>query len=56
MPRFLHTADWQIGRQYGRQGFEEYLEIKVLGMPSGEASKTLAWGEAEKRDKVDEAA
>ncbi len=18
MPRFLHTADWQIGRQYGR--------------------------------------
>src|SRR3546814_14284573 len=30
-----------IGRQYGRQGFEEYLEIKVLGMPSGEKSTTL---------------
>ncbi|MDB5670935.1 MAG: Aldehyde Dehydrogenase [Alphaproteobacteria bacterium] len=36
-----------IGRQHGRQGFEEYLEIKVLGMPSGEPSKTLAWGEVE---------
>ncbi|HEX4737340.1 MAG TPA: aldehyde dehydrogenase family protein [Allosphingosinicella sp.] len=37
-----------IGRQYGRQGFEAYLEIKVLGIPSGETSKTLAWGEVEK--------
>jgi len=36
-----------IGRQYGRQGFEEYLEIKVLGMPSGEESKSLAWGQVE---------
>ena len=45
-----------IGRQYGRQGFEEYLEIKVLGMPSGGESKTLAWGEAEKKDTVGEAA
>jgi aldehyde dehydrogenase (NAD+) len=38
-----------IGRQYGRQGFEEYLEIKVLGIPSGEESKSLAWGEVEKK-------
>lgn len=45
-----------IGRQYGRQGFEEYLEIKVLGMPSGEKSGTLAWGEVEAKDKVGEAA
>ena len=42
-----------IGRQYGRQGFEEYLEIKVLGMPSGEASRTLAWGEVEREAKTD---
>jgi aldehyde dehydrogenase (NAD+) len=37
-----------IGRQHGRQGFEEYLEIKVLGIPSGEKAKSLAWGEVEK--------
>lgn len=37
-----------IGRQYGRQGFEEYLEIKVLGMPTREKAKSLAWGEIEK--------
>ncbi|EQB14317.1 aldehyde dehydrogenase family protein [Novosphingobium lindaniclasticum] len=36
-----------IGRQYGRQGFEAYLEIKVLGMPSGEKAQSLAWGEVE---------
>ncbi|WP_313807448.1 aldehyde dehydrogenase family protein [Sphingobium sp.] len=36
-----------IGRQYGRQGFEAYLEIKVLGIPSGEKAKSLAWGEVE---------
>src|SRR3546814_9988480 len=45
-----------IGRQYGRQGFEEYLEIKVLGMPSGEKSTTLAWGEVDSDTKVGEAA
>ncbi|MEZ5737654.1 MAG: aldehyde dehydrogenase family protein [Novosphingobium sp.] len=39
-----------IGRQYGRQGFEQYLEIKVLGIPSGEKSKSLAWGEKEKKE------
>ncbi len=38
-----------IGRQYGRQGFEAYLEVKVLGMPSGEKSESLAWGEVEKK-------
>jgi len=38
-----------IGRQYGRQGFEAYLEIKVLGIPTGEQSKTLAWGEVDDR-------
>ena len=42
-----------IGRQYGRQGFEEYLEIKVLGIPSGEKSKSLAWGEVEKKVEVE---
>src|SRR3546814_5358360 len=45
-----------IGRQYGRQGFEEYLEIKVLGMPSGEKATTLAWGEVDSDTKVGEAA
>ncbi len=34
-----------IGRQFGIEGFESYLETKVLGVPSGKASKTLAWGE-----------
>jgi len=38
-----------VGRQYGRQGFEAYLEIKVLGIPTGEQSKTLAWGEVDDR-------
>lgn len=38
-----------IGRQYGRQGFEAYLEIKVIGLPTGEKSKTLAWGEIDDR-------
>lgn len=37
-----------IGRQFGVQGFELYLETKVMGVPSGEASNTLAWGELEK--------
>ncbi|MCA8889104.1 MAG: aldehyde dehydrogenase family protein, partial [Parvularculaceae bacterium] len=37
-----------IGRQFGVQGFETYLETKVIGVPSGKASKTLAWGEVEK--------
>jgi aldehyde dehydrogenase (NAD+) len=36
-----------IGRQYGKQGFEEYLEIKVLGMPTEAKAKSLAWGEVE---------
>ena len=40
-----------IGRQYGRQGFEAYLEVKVLGIPSGQPSETLAWGEVEKKEK-----
>jgi len=39
-----------IGRQHGRQGFEQYLEIKVLGIPSGEKSNSLAWGEVEKSE------
>jgi aldehyde dehydrogenase (NAD+) len=34
-----------IGRQFGLQGFELYLETKVLGVPAGRASQTLAWGE-----------
>ncbi|WP_156679269.1 aldehyde dehydrogenase family protein [Sphingomonas profundi] len=38
-----------IGRQYGRQGFEAYLEIKVLGIPSGAESRTLKWGEIERK-------
>jgi len=43
-----------IGRQYGRQGFEEYLEIKVLGIPSGQESHSLAWGEVEKKQATEE--
>jgi aldehyde dehydrogenase (NAD+) len=39
-----------IGRSHGQKGFEQYLEIKVLGIPSGEESKTLAWGEVEKSE------
>ncbi|MGE0586752.1 MAG: aldehyde dehydrogenase family protein [Flavobacteriaceae bacterium] len=45
-----------IGRQYGRQGFEAYLEIKVLGIPSGKEAKSLAWGEVEKKKKQAEPA
>lgn len=42
-----------IGRQYGPQGFEAYLEIKVLAMPTGEKAQSLAWGEVEKsKDEV----
>jgi aldehyde dehydrogenase (NAD+) len=35
-----------LGRQFGVEGFEHYLETKVLGIPSGKPSKTLAWGES----------
>ena len=34
-----------IGRQYGDEGYEEYLEIKVLGIPTKTKPKSLAWGE-----------
>jgi aldehyde dehydrogenase (NAD+) len=34
-----------IGREFGVTGFEEYLEAKVFGAPSGKASKSLAWGQ-----------
>ena len=34
-----------VGRQFGVQGFELYLETKVLGVPAGRKSQTLAWGE-----------
>lgn len=34
-----------IGRQFGVHGFEEYLETKVVGVPSGAAATSLAWGE-----------
>ncbi len=27
MPRFLHTADWQIGRQYSRFAPEDALDM-----------------------------
>lgn len=37
-----------IGRQFGVQGFELYLETKVMGVPAGRKSSTLAWGEVEK--------
>lgn len=38
-----------IGRQFGVQGFETFTETKVLGIASGKPSKTLAWGEVEKK-------
>jgi aldehyde dehydrogenase (NAD+) len=44
-----------IGRQYGRQGFEAYLEIKVLGIPTEEKARSLAWGEVEKDEAAAEA-
>lgn len=34
-----------IGRQWGEQGLEPYLETKVLAVPAHKASSTLAWGE-----------
>jgi aldehyde dehydrogenase (NAD+) len=36
-----------IGRQYGIQGYEEYLEIKVLGLATDRRPESLAWGEIE---------
>lgn len=33
-----------IGRQFGLQGFELYLETKVMGLPANKESQTLAWG------------
>jgi aldehyde dehydrogenase (NAD+) len=44
-----------IGRQFGVQGFELYTEVKVLGVPSGKRSTSLAWGEVEKAEAVSEA-
>ena len=38
-----------IGRQFGLEGFESYLETKVIGVPSGGPSRTLAWGEVERK-------
>jgi aldehyde dehydrogenase (NAD+) len=34
-----------IGRQFGIEGFESYLETKIIAVPSGKPSRTLAWGE-----------
>ncbi|RFB06484.1 aldehyde dehydrogenase family protein [Parvularcula marina] len=34
-----------IGRQFGIQGFETYLETKVFGIATGTASESLAWGD-----------
>ena len=33
-----------IGRQFGVHGFEEYLETKVVGVPSARPATSLAWG------------
>lgn len=41
-----------IGRQFGLQGFELYLETKVLGIPAHKPSATLAWGEVAAPAKV----
>jgi aldehyde dehydrogenase (NAD+) len=32
-----------MGREFGVTGFEEFLETKVLGVPSGAESQTSAW-------------
>ncbi|MEX1146741.1 MAG: aldehyde dehydrogenase family protein, partial [Sphingomonadales bacterium] len=41
-----------IGRQFGIQGFETFLETKVMAYPSGAKSKSLAWGEVEQPRKT----
>jgi aldehyde dehydrogenase (NAD+) len=38
-----------IGRQFGVQGFETYLETKVMGVPAHKDSQTPAWGEERKK-------
>jgi aldehyde dehydrogenase (NAD+) len=39
-----------LGRQFGLQGFEQYLETKVLGVSTTEKSKSLAWGEVKESE------
>jgi len=38
-----------IGRQFGIEGFESYLETKILALPSGGPSESLAWGEVDRK-------
>jgi aldehyde dehydrogenase (NAD+) len=44
-----------IGRQFGVIGFELYTEIKVLALPSGKPTNSLAWGEVERAEAITEA-
>ena len=37
-----------IGRQFGLEGFEAYLETKIVAVPTGRPSESLAWGEIDK--------
>ncbi|WP_205693810.1 aldehyde dehydrogenase family protein [Croceicoccus ponticola] len=39
-----------IGRQYGREGYEEYLETKVVGIKTEARPQSLAWGEVEEKE------
>jgi len=40
--------DSGIGRQFGNQCFDTYLETKVIAMPSGKKAQSLAWGESKR--------
>src|SRR5690606_37166548 len=42
MPRLLHTADWQIGRQYDRYGPEDGPALAQARMTTVERSAALA--------------
>src|SRR5690606_21423357 len=42
MPRFLHTADWQIGRQYDRFGPEDGPAMAQARLTTVERIATLA--------------
>ncbi|MEW6599285.1 MAG: aldehyde dehydrogenase family protein [Pseudomonadota bacterium] len=37
-----------VGRQFGVQGFETFLETKLMAAPSGKPAKSLAWGEPDR--------
>src|SRR5690606_5905625 len=46
MPRFLHTADWQIGRQYARFAPEDALALAEARLSAVERLADIAHQEA----------